>query len=621
MQRSQSATVVACLLWLCCGAYAAGFVYRGWIPHDEGTIGQSADRVLHGEMPHRDFDDPYTGGLSYLHAAGMRVLGVSLRTPRLVVFGFFMAFLAAVYGIARRVASPAAGWVAMLLATVWSVPNYFVSLPSWYNLFFAAFGTLALLLYLDTERRRWLWIAGACAGVSLLMKVSGVFYLGAGLVFLAYVEQTTVPMPDAGLDRRSAFWPIAMIPVALITLLGLALWNSGSSRLLPLLAPALMTGMFVAWREWSEGTGRFALRAGRLATIAWPFVAGAAVPVGLFVLMFWQQDGLTDLLRGVFVLPQRRMVEASAPPPPIAAMGLVVPYIVFLFAGGRVAHGAAEHGRRAWSADWIVAGAVAVVGGIGLALTSHARVYQGIWDVARAMPLGAAVAALWAIAGRVPPGGVDDRVRLTRARVFLLATTAAFVSLVQIPYATPIYFCYIAPMTLLAVLAIIYAQPRRLWRGHVAVAAFFFLFAVVFVNQSYGWNLGVTHLPYHPSARVDVPRGGLWVPDDDKRTYEAVVRLVQQHASGGTIYAGPDCPEVYFLSGFENPSRALFDFLSPVTEDERWMTDLLARSPIRAVVVNTAPLFSPPIDPAALAVLERRFPVAVRVGQFVVRFE
>jgi hypothetical protein len=615
------AAVVACVLWLCCGAYAGGFVYRGWIPHDEGTIGQSADRVLHGEMPHRDFDDPYTGGLAYLHAAGMRVLGVNLGTPRLMLFGFFMAFLAAVYGIARRVASPAAGWVAMLLATVWSVPNYFVSLPSWYNLFFATFGTLALLLYLDTERRRWLFIAGACAGVSLLMKVSGLFYLGAGLVFLAYVEQTRMPIHDAGLVRRSAFWPIATIPVALVALLGVALWESGASGLLPLLAPALAIGLFVVWREWSQGTGRLAQRAGRLATLVWPFVAGAAVPVALFVLVFWQQDGLTDLLRGVFVLPQRRMVEASATPPPVGAIGLVVPYVVLLLAGGRVALGAVEPGRPKWSADWLVAGVVAVLGGVALAMASHARVYQGIWDVARAMPLGVAMTAIWAIAGRVPPGPVDDRERLTRARVFLLATMTAFVSLVQIPYATPIYFCYVAPMIVLAVLAIVYAQPRAFRRGHVAVAAFFFLFAIVFVNRSYGWNLGVTHLPYNPSAQLDVPRGGLLVPDDDKRTYEEIVRLVQQHASGGTIYAGPDCPEVYFLSGFANPSRSLFDFLSPIREDERWMTDLLARSPIRAAVVNTAPLFSRPIDPAALAVLEQRFPTAVRVGKFVVRFK
>jgi hypothetical protein len=60
--------------------------------------------------------------------------------------------------------------------------------------------------------------------------------------------------------------------------------------------------------------------------------------------------------------------------------------------------------------------------------------------------------------------------------------------------------------------------------------------------------------------------------------------------------------------------RGFLRFLSPVREDERWLTGLLARAPIRAAVVNTAPLFSPPLDSAALAVLEQRFPSAVRVA-------
>jgi len=143
----------------------------------------------------------------------------------------------------------------------------------------------------------------------------------------------------------------------------------------------------------------------------------------------------------------------------------------------------------------------------------------------------------------------------------------------------------------------------------------------VFMNRSYGWNLGVTYLPYEPTSRLDIDRGGLLVPDADKRTYEEIVRLIEEHASGGTVYAGPDCPEVYFLSGSPNPSRAIFEFLSPFQEDERWMNDLLVHSPIRAAVVNTAPLFSPRFSPGVLRLLESRFPSSQQVGQFVVRFE
>jgi hypothetical protein len=38
---------------------------------------------------------------------------------------------------------------------------------------------------------------------------------------------------------------------------------------------------------------------------------------------------------------------------------------------------------------------------------------------------------------------------------------------------------------------------------------FAFLFAVVFVNRSYGWNLGVQFVRYAPESRLDLERGGL----------------------------------------------------------------------------------------------------------------
>jgi hypothetical protein len=209
----------------------------------------------------------------------------------------------------------------------------------------------------------------------------------------------------------------------------------------------------------------------------------------------------------------------------------------------------------------------------------------------------------------------------TRTHLFLLVTIASMVALVQFPYATPIYFCYGAPLTVLAIIAVVYAQPNASRRSHFVVAVFFFLFAVIFLNRSYGWNLGVKFLPYSPASLLDVPRGGLLVPEQDKETYEEIVHVLQEHAAGGTIYAGPDCPEIYFLSGFSNPTRAVFDFLTPTRQDERWMESLIADASIRAAVINTAPLFSPRLEPGIMALLERRFPRSQRVGRFVVRFE
>jgi hypothetical protein len=388
-----------------------------------------------------------------------------------------------------------------------------------------------------------------------------------------------------------------------------ALASATTPRLVQVLAPTLVVTLFVAWREWVSGHGPFGARAKQLAGLIWPFAAGATIPLGLYALVFWQQHGLADLIRGVFVLPLRRVAEASAQPPPIAALGLAVPYLALLLAGRRPAVA---------SKEWVWAAFVAAVCGAVLGLAGQPRVYQGIWDVARAMPLSAAAAGVGILMGSARSAGSAGSA--SSRRVFLLITMAAMVALVQVPYATPTYFCYAAPMAMLAVLGVVYARPQPPARVHTVVAAFFFLFAAVFVDRSYGWNLGVKYLAYEPVSLLDVPRGQVLVPDDDKLTYESIVRLTQEHAAGGTIYAGPDCPEVYFLSGFRNPSRAFFEFLSPVRPDEQRMRDLLAHASVRAAVINTAPLFSAPLDGPTLALIEQRFPTAVRAGRFIVRW-
>src|SRR5687767_13995952 len=58
----------------------ARLAFRGWIPHDEGTLGQAATRVLGGEVPHVDFHDTYGGLQAYAHAGVFSLIGESVRS-------------------------------------------------------------------------------------------------------------------------------------------------------------------------------------------------------------------------------------------------------------------------------------------------------------------------------------------------------------------------------------------------------------------------------------------------------------------------------------------------------------------------------------------------------------
>jgi hypothetical protein len=60
---------VAVVVSLVSAVYVWRGLDRGWWPEDKGTLAEPAARILEGQLPHRDFVDAYTGGLSYLHAA------------------------------------------------------------------------------------------------------------------------------------------------------------------------------------------------------------------------------------------------------------------------------------------------------------------------------------------------------------------------------------------------------------------------------------------------------------------------------------------------------------------------------------------------------------------------
>ena len=111
------------IVWSIAAIYAGSHLMRGWVPHDEGAFSESAERVLHGQLPHRDYTEIYTGGLAYLHALAFRYLGENFATLRIVLFMFFLAWIPVFYWIASRLVSD---WVAggiTVMAMAWSLPN------------------------------------------------------------------------------------------------------------------------------------------------------------------------------------------------------------------------------------------------------------------------------------------------------------------------------------------------------------------------------------------------------------------------------------------------------------------------------------------------------------------
>src|SRR5688572_14071585 len=162
--------------WLLAVGYFAFRFDARWYPWDEGTLSQSAWRVLGGELPHRDFDEMYTGLLSYLHAGAMAVFGESMRATRFTLLVGVAAWVPAVWLLARRFATPSVASVAAFAAVTLGPAVYPVAMPTWFVLFLATWGVWFLL-----RGGRWLALAGLCAGLATLFKIVGLYVLAAYL--------------------------------------------------------------------------------------------------------------------------------------------------------------------------------------------------------------------------------------------------------------------------------------------------------------------------------------------------------------------------------------------------------------------------------------------------------
>jgi hypothetical protein len=188
--------------------------------------------VLGDELPHRDFDELYTGLLTLYHAAGFALFGASLATVRWMLLAAFALWVPLLSYVCERVAGGRGGALLVALCIAWSVPNYPAGMPSWYNLFLGTAAVAATFRYVDARRTRWLLVAGACVAVSALVKVVGLFTLAAVLLFLAYDEQLqreADASPSAG-DRLLAGATVAGLAALLLVMGDLTARAGGRGR-------------------------------------------------------------------------------------------------------------------------------------------------------------------------------------------------------------------------------------------------------------------------------------------------------------------------------------------------------------------------------------------------------
>jgi hypothetical protein len=177
------------------GVFVAGFLFaalcmdRTINVFDEGFVLHDAQRVLDGDIPHRDFYTNYGPGQPYVLAVLFRLLGASVLVERLwdtIVRAFIVTL---VFIIVDRAAPRRVALLAAAAAMVW------VAYPRQYGypLYPSLAASLADIALLAPALARQplpaanILAAGACAGVAALFRYDmGIAVFGATCAVLAY---------------------------------------------------------------------------------------------------------------------------------------------------------------------------------------------------------------------------------------------------------------------------------------------------------------------------------------------------------------------------------------------------------------------------------------------------
>jgi hypothetical protein len=438
---------------------------------------------------------------------------------------------------------------------------------------------------------RWLVLVGVLCGIAVLVKQTGLYLLAGALLGILAGDQADEQAASGTTEHAGRTDAgVLFLLVLLGALVFKLMWGQiHSGNVLNEILPVMAVLTLAALREWRLSGDR-ARRWNRLARHAGIVLAAACVPVAFFLVPYASGGSLRLLYADVIGEGVKRISVLHWPMRP-ALTQLTVALPAFCV----VVLELCSRRRR-------ILGALAVLAALPLLWLSARTVagYQGLWYFGMStLPLG--VGAVFVAGHRAWRGR-----RAFDPLLIALAGITAFQALNQFPYAAPNYFAYVAPFAVLSAGAAA-AHFGVLPRLNVA-ALLLAGFAGVVLRVGALRNVGYYPQAWDYSHRLAVARGGLLVSDYDSARYTHVLDLVAQHRGAGAVRAGPELPEVYFLSGQQSPGRDAYSLFATPPSDTVELALTFDTTATNVIVVKQRPMFGPPLRDDIYQWLKARYP-------------
>lgn len=163
------------IIALCITAFLIFVHSRGFISYDDGWFVYAASRLIHGEIPYKDFQYLYNPGSLYINAAAFLIFGESILSTRIFAFLFSVGMVVMLYLFGQRLKLPV--WFTFI-----SIASYVFWGPGHINFIWpvmivilTGFVTNYLLLRgIETKDRRvrmqLLFFSGVTSALTLILK-------------------------------------------------------------------------------------------------------------------------------------------------------------------------------------------------------------------------------------------------------------------------------------------------------------------------------------------------------------------------------------------------------------------------------------------------------------------
>jgi hypothetical protein len=261
----------------------------------------------------------------------------------------------------------------------------------------------------------------------------------------------------------------------------------------------------------------------------------------------------------------------------------------------------------------VLAGAAVLI--LGGESTVHSMVW---WTTRPVVPLVTMVGLAFLSRDDRRPGGTG----VLRQQTFALLSAGALISMVQYPFAAEIYFCFAAPPVLLTLLFVSRLRGHaRAW-SMTAAGLLYLAFAVGYLHPRSICDPD-EYLNRARNTTWEAERGGIAIPPHFQRIYDALISEVEKHAGpDDPIFAMPDSPEIYFLTGTRSVTRSILDvfdqdYATPELRNAR-ILNALEREDVSVVVLKRVVPFTPNVSRELTQALLARYPERVDLRLFTV---